>query len=144
MQCTTQRSTEISYALDRALRYVDDTGRNNQRIADETATPDYSRQPDDAGLYAEYERFKQNMRRLREQADADQEYTATMQQQHQFDRERAAEFAETIQRLAKLIEELVRLIISMIVALFGQHYHIQQQPRSDQNQQLTSKPNFEP
>ncbi len=144
MYYSNQRSTEISYALDRALRYVDDTGRNNQRIADETATPDYSRQQDDAELYAEYERFKQNMRRLREQADADQEYTATMQQQHQFDRERAAEFAETIQRLAKLIEELVRLIISMIVALFGQHYHIQQQPRSDQNQQLTLKPNFEP
>lgn len=144
MYYSNQRSTEISYALDRALRYVDDTGRNNQRIADETATPDYSRQQDGAELYAEYERFKQNMRRLREQADADQEYTATMQQQHQFDRERAAEFAETIQRLAKLIEELVRLIISMIVALFGQHYHIQQQPRSDQNQQLTLKPNFEP
>ena len=138
MYYSNQRSTEINYALDRALRYVDDTGRNNQRIADETATPDYSRQPDDAGLYAEYERFKQNMRRLREQADADQEYAATVQQQYQLDREHSAELTATILQLAKLVEEIVSLMMHLIAAMLGQQYNIQSQPQVESKQQ---KPN---
>ena len=78
------------------------------------------------------------MRRLREQADADQEHAATMQQQYQFDREHSAELTATILQLAKLVEEIVRLMMSLIATMLGQQYNIQSQPQVESKQQ---KPN---
>lgn len=75
------------------------------------------------------------MRRLREQADADQEHAATMQQQCQFDREHSAELTATILQLAKLVEEIVRLMMSLIATMLGQQYNIQHQPQVEAKQQ---------
>ena len=78
------------------------------------------------------------MRRLREQADADQEHAASMQQQYQYDREHSAELTATILQLAKLVEEIVRLMMNFIATMLGQQYNIQRQPQVEAKQQKSN------
>ncbi|HAV5017696.1 TPA: hypothetical protein JI018_16985, partial [Acinetobacter baumannii] len=65
-------------------------------------------------------------------------HAATMQQQYQFDREHSAELTATILQLAKLVEEIVSLMMHLIAAMLGQQYNIQSQPQVESKQQ---KPN---
>ena len=124
--------------MDQALRRAGEARVEFETVAIATATTNQRLKRDDVELYSEYEQFKQNMRRLREQADADQEYAATVQQQYQLDREHSAELTATILQLAKLVEEIVSLMMHLIAAMLGQQYNIQSQPQVESKQQ---KPN---
>lgn len=135
---TDQQTRALNDKLDQALRRAGEARIEFETVAIATATTNQRLKRDDVELYSEYEQFKQNMRRLREQADADQEHAATMQQQYQFDREHSAELTATILQLAKLVEEIVSLMMHLIAAMLGQQYNIQSQPQVESKQQ---KPN---
>ena len=135
---TDQQTRALNDKLDQALRRAGEARVEFETVAIATATTNQRLKRDDVELYSEYEQFKQNMRRLREQADADQEHAATMQQQYQFDREHSAELTATILQLAKLVEEIVSLMMHLIAAMLGQQYNIQSQPQVESKQQ---KPN---
>ncbi|WP_252715312.1 hypothetical protein [Acinetobacter junii] len=135
---TDQQTRALSDKLDQALRRAGEARVEFETVAIATAKTNQRLKRDDVELYSEYEQFKQNMRRLREQADADQEHAATMQQQYQFDREHSAELTATILQLAKLVEEIVSLMMHLIAAMLGQQYNIQSQPQVESKQQ---KPN---
>ncbi|WP_151867833.1 MobA family protein [Acinetobacter soli] len=138
MRYTDQQTRALNSQLDQALGCSREAGDEFETVAIATATTNQRLKRDDVELYSEYEQFKQNMRRLREQADADQEHAATMQQQYQFDREHSAELTATILQLAKLVEEIVRLMMDLIAVMLGQQYNIQRQPQVESKQQ---KPN---
>ncbi|WP_283337474.1 hypothetical protein [Acinetobacter baumannii] len=135
---TDQQTRALNDKLDQALRRAGEARVEFETVAIATAKTNQRLKRDDVELYSEYEQFKQNMRRLREQADADQEHAATMQQQYQFDREHSAELTATILQLAKLVEEIVSLMMHLIAAMLGQQYNIQSQPQVESKQQ---KPN---
>ncbi|ENV67820.1 hypothetical protein N5I80_11950 [Acinetobacter junii] len=135
---TDQQTRALNDKLDQALRRAGEARVEFETVAIATAKTNQRLKRDDVELYSEYEQFKQNMRRLREQADADQEYAATVQQQYQFDREHSAELTATILQLAKLVEEIVSLMMHLIAAMLGQQYNIQSQPQVESKQQ---KPN---
>lgn len=135
MRNTDQQTTALNNQLDQALRYTREAG---DKFTIEIPATNQRLKGDDVELYSEYERFKQNMRRLREQADADQEHAATVQQQYQLDREHSAELTATILQLAKLVEEIVRLMMSSIAAMLGQQYNIQRQPQVEAKQQKSN------
>ncbi|WP_038343288.1 hypothetical protein [Acinetobacter sp. A47] len=129
MRYTDQQTRVLNHNLDQALRRAGEARVEFETVAIATATTNQRLKRDDVELYSEYEQFKQNMRRLREQADADQEHAATVQQQYQLDREHSAELTATILQFAKLIEEIVKLIMNLIAAMFGQQNTVQIQPR---------------
>ncbi|QHH96042.1 MobA family protein [Acinetobacter dispersus] len=135
MRNTDQQTTALNNQLDQALRRTREAG-DEFTIAIPATNQEFKR--DDAELHSEYEQFKQHMRRLREQADADQEHAASMQQQYQLDREHSAELTATILQLAKLVEEVVRLMMSLIAAMLGQQYNIQRQPQVEAKQQKSN------
>ncbi|MDA3533647.1 hypothetical protein MJ004_16025 [Acinetobacter junii] len=135
---TDQQTRALNDKLDQALRRAGEARVEFETVAIATAKTNQRLKRDDVELYSEYEQFKQNMRRLREQADADQEYAATVQQQYQLDREHSAELTATILQLAKLVEEIVSLMMHLIAAMLGQQYNIQSQPQVESKQQ---KPN---
>lgn len=135
MRYTDQQTTALNRQLDQALRLIREAG-DEFTIAIPATNQEFKR--DDAELHSEYEQFKQHMRRLREQADADQEHAASMQQQYQLDREHSAELTATILQLAKLVEEVVRLMMSLIAAMLGQQYNIQHQPQVEAKQQKSN------
>ncbi|MCG5256175.1 MULTISPECIES: hypothetical protein [Acinetobacter calcoaceticus/baumannii complex] len=138
MRNTDQQTTALNRQLDQALRCSREAGDEFETVAIATATTNQRLKRDDVELYSEYEQFKQNMRRLREQADADQEHAATMQQQYQYNREHSAELTATILQLAKFVEEIVRLIMNLIATMLGQQYNIQRQPQVDSKQQKSN------
>lgn len=138
MRNTDQQTTALNNQLDQALRCSREAGDEFETVAIATATTNQRLKRDDVELYSEYEQFKQNMRRLREQADADQEHAATMQQQYQYNREHSAELTATILQLAKFVEEIVRLIMNLIATMLGQQYNIQRQPQVDSKQQKSN------
>lgn len=138
MRYTDQQTTALNSQLDQALGWSREPGDEFEKFTIATATTNQRLKRDDVELYSEYEQFKQNMRRLREQADADQEHAATMQQQYQYDREHSAELTATILQLAKFVEEIVRLIMNLIAAMLGQQYNIQRQPQVDSKQQKSN------
>lgn len=135
MRNTDQQTTALNNQLDQALRRTREAG-DEFTIAIPATNQEFKR--DDAELHSEYEQFKQHMRRLREQADADQEHAATVQQQYQLDREHSAELTATILQLAKLVEEIVRLMMNLIAAMLGQQYNIQCQPQVEAKQQKSN------
>ncbi|WP_111828057.1 MobA family protein [Acinetobacter colistiniresistens] len=139
MRYTDQQTRALNSQLDQALRCSREAGDEFETVAIATATTNQRLKRDDVELYSEYEQFKQNMRRLREQADADQEYAATVQQQYQYDREHSAELTATILQLAKLVEEIVSLMMSLIAAMLGQQYNIQRQPEVEAKQQKSNE-----
>lgn len=138
MRNTDQQTRALNSQLDQALRCSREAGDEFETVAIATATTNQRLKRDDVELYSEYEQFKQNMRRLREQADADQEHAATMQQQYQYNREPSAELTATILQLAKFVEEIVRLIMNLIATMLGQQYNIQRQPQVDSKQQKSN------
>ncbi len=138
MRYTDQQTRALNSQLDQALRCSREAGDEFEKFTIATATTNQRLKRDDVELYSEYEQFKQNMRRLREQADADQEHAATMQQQYQYDREHSAELTATILQLAKLVEEIVRMMMSLIAAMLGQQYNIQRQPQVEAKQQKSN------
>lgn len=138
MRYTDQQTRALNSQLDQALGCSREAGGEFETVAIATATTNQRLKRDDVELYSEYEQFKQNMRRLREQADADQEHAATMQQQYQFDREHSAELTATILQLAKLVEEIVRMMMSLIAAMLGRQYTFQSQPQVDSKQQKSN------
>ena len=135
MRNTDQQTTALNNQLDQALRRTREAG-DKFTIAIPATNQEFKR--DDAELQSEYEQFKQHMRRLREQADADQEHAASMQQQYQLDREHSTELTATILQLAKLVEEVVRLMMSLIATMLGQQYNIQRQPQVEAKQQKSN------
>ncbi|EPR87385.1 hypothetical protein L292_0502 [Acinetobacter junii CIP 107470 = MTCC 11364] len=135
---TDQQTRALNDKLDQALRRAGEARVEFETVAIATAKTNQRLKRDDVELYSEYEQFKQNMRRLREQADADQEHAATMQQQYQFNREHSAELTATILQLAKLVEEIVSLMMHLIAAMLGQQYNIQSQLQVESKQ---PKPN---
>lgn len=136
MRNTDQQTTALNNQLDQALRRTREAG-DKFTIAIPATNQEFKR--DDAELQSEYEQFKQHMRRLREQADADQEHAASMQQQYQLDREHSTELTATILQLAKLVEEVVRLMMSLIATMLGQQYNIQRQPQVEAKQQKSNE-----
>ncbi|ENV15245.1 hypothetical protein F964_03967 [Acinetobacter guillouiae NIPH 991] len=138
LRYTDQQTRALNSQLDQALRCSREAGDEFEKFTIATATTNQRLKRYDVELYSEYEQFKQNMRRLREQADADQEHAATMQQQYQFDREHSAELTATILQLAKLVEEIVSLMMHLIAAMLGQQYNIQRQPQVDSKQQKSN------
>lgn len=139
MRYTDQQTTALNRQLDQALRCSREAGDEFETVAIATATTNQRLKRDDVELYSEYEQFKQNMRRLREQADADQEHAAAVQQQYQLDREHSAKLTATILQLAKLVEEIVRLMMNLIAAMLGQQYNIQRQPEVEAKQQKSNE-----
>ncbi|WP_224964962.1 MobA family protein [Acinetobacter guillouiae] len=135
---TDQQTTTLNRQLDQALRRAGEARVEFETVAIATETTNQRLKRDDGELYSEYEQFKQNMRRLREQADADQEHAATVQQQYQYDRKHSAELTATILQLAKLVEEIVRLMMDLIAAMLGQQYTFQSQPQVDSKQQKSN------
>ncbi|WP_045126919.1 hypothetical protein [Acinetobacter nosocomialis] len=135
MRYTDQQTRALNNQLDQALRRTREAG-DKFTIAISATNQEFKR--DDAELHSEYEQFKQHMRRLREQADADQEHAATVQQQYQLDREHSAELTATILQLAKLVEEIVRLMMNLIAAMLEQQYNIQCQPQVEAKQQKSN------
>ncbi|WP_336033003.1 MobA family protein [Acinetobacter bereziniae] len=138
MRYTDQQTRAVNNNLDQALRSAGEARVEFETVAIAPAKTNQRLKRDDVELYSEYEQFKQNMRRLREQADADQEHAATMQQQYQYDREHSAELTATILQLAKFVEEIVRLIMNLIATMLGQQYNIQRQPQVDSKQQKSN------
>lgn len=135
---TDQQTTTLNRQLDQALRRAGEARVEFETVAIATETTNQRLKRDDVELYSEYEQFKQNMRRLREQADADQEHAATVQQQYQYNRKHSAELTATILQLAKLVEEIVRLMMDLIAAMLGQQYTFQSQPQVDSKQQKSN------
>ncbi|WP_335958320.1 MobA family protein [Acinetobacter bereziniae] len=138
MRYTDQQTRALNSQLDQALRRVGEARVEFETVAIATETTNQRLKRDDVELYSEYEQFKQHMRRLREQADADQEHAATVQQQYQYDRKHSAELTATILQLAKLVEEIVRLIMNLIAAMLGQQYTVQSQPQIESKQQKSN------
>ncbi|MCU4473428.1 MobA family protein [Acinetobacter pittii] len=138
LRYTDQQTRAVNNNLDQALRSAGEARVEFETVAIAPATTNQRLKRDDVELYSEYEQFKQNMRRLREQADADQEHAATMQQQYQYDREHSAELTATILQLAKFVEEIVRLIMNLIATMLGQQYNIQRQPQVDSKKQKSN------
>lgn len=135
LRYTDQQTRALNSQLDQALRCSREAGDEFEKFTIAIPATNQEFKRDDAELHSEYEQFKQHMRRLREQADADQEHAASMQQQYQYDREHSAELTATILQLTKLVEEIVRLMMSLIAAMLGQQYNIQRQPQIESKQQ---------
>ena len=139
LRYTDQQTRALNSQLDQALRCSREAGDEFEKFTIAIPATNQEFKRDDAELHSEYEQFKQHMRRLREQADADQEHAASMQQQYQYDREHSAELTATILQLAKLVEEIVRLIMNFIATMLGQQYNIQRQPQVDSKQQKSNE-----
>ena len=139
MRYTDQQTRALNSQLDQALRCSREAGDEFEKFTIATATTNQRLKRYDFELYSEYEQFKQHMRRLREQAEADQEHAATVQQQYQYDREHSAELTATILQLAKLVEEIVSLMMSLIAAMLGQQYNIQRQPEVEAKQKKSNE-----
>lgn len=135
MRNTDQQTTALNRQLDQALRCSREAGDEFDKFTIAISATNQEFKRDDAELHSEYEQFKQHMHRLREQADADQEHAASMQQQYQLDREHSAELTATILQLAKLVEEIVRLMMDLIAAMLGQQYTVNSQPQIESKQQ---------
>ncbi|QQC83627.1 MobA family protein [Acinetobacter bereziniae] len=138
MRYTDQQTRALNSQLDQALRCSREAGDEFEKFTIAIPATNQEFKRDDAELHSEYEQFKQHMRRLREQADADQEHAASMQQQYQYDREHSAELTATILQLAKLVEEIVRLMMNFIATMLGQQYNIQRQPQVEAKQQKSN------
>ncbi|MCT9979460.1 MobA family protein [Acinetobacter sp. I-MWF] len=138
LRYTDQQTRALNSQLDQALRCSREAGDEFEKFTIAIPATNQEFKRDDAELHSEYEQFKQHMRRLREQADADQEHAASMQQQYQYDREHSAELTATILQLAKLVEEIVRLMMNFIATMLGQQYNIQRQPQVEAKQQKSN------
>ncbi|TNL49317.1 MobA family protein [Acinetobacter bereziniae] len=138
LRYTDQQTRALNSQLDQALRCSREAGDEFEKFTIAIPATNQEFKRDDAELHSEYEQFKQHMRRLREQADADQEHAASMQQQYQYDREHSAELTATILQLAKLVEEIVRLMMNLIAAMLGQQYTVQSQPQIESKQQKSN------